>query len=38
LRRAHYPTDVVAGIALGLAAEALTAAAWDAADMDERSE
>ena len=37
-RRAHYPTDVIAGVAIGLAAEALTNAVWNAARMDERSE
>lgn len=37
-RCAHYPTDVAAGMAVGLAAEALVNAAWSAADMDERSE
>ncbi|HEX8839147.1 MAG TPA: phosphatase PAP2 family protein [Sphingomicrobium sp.] len=37
VRCAHYPTDVAAGIAIGLAAEAATAAAWDAARMNERS-
>ena len=36
-RCAHYPTDVAAGAALGLAAEAVTNAAWAAARMDERS-
>jgi membrane-associated phospholipid phosphatase len=36
-RCAHYPSDVVAGIAIGLAAEAATSGAWNAADMDERS-
>jgi membrane-associated phospholipid phosphatase len=36
-RRAHYPTDVAAGIAIGLAAEAAVDAAWTAADMEERS-
>jgi membrane-associated phospholipid phosphatase len=36
-RCAHYPTDVAAGLALGLAAEALVVRAWDAAGMDERS-
>ena len=37
-RRAHYPTDIVAGMALGLAAEALTNVAWTAADMERRNE
>ena len=37
-RRAHYPTDVVAGVAIGLAAEALTNVVWSAADMERRSE
>jgi len=36
VRCAHYPTDVAAGVAIGLAAEAATSAAWDAASMDER--
>jgi membrane-associated phospholipid phosphatase len=36
-RGAHYVTDVLAGSALGLAAEAATDAAWNAARMDERS-
>jgi membrane-associated phospholipid phosphatase len=36
-RCAHYPSDVVAGIAVGLAAEVATSAAWNAAAMDERS-
>ena len=36
-RCAHYPTDVAAGIAVGLAAEAATSAAWNAAAMDRRS-
>ncbi len=36
-RCAHYPTDVIAGAAIGLAAEAATNAAWNAADMDGRS-
>jgi membrane-associated phospholipid phosphatase len=37
VRCAHYPTDVVAGVAIGLTAEAVTNAAWTAARMDERS-
>ena len=37
VRRAHYPTDVVAGVAIGLLSEAIANAAWDAARMDERS-
>jgi len=37
-RAAHYPTDVAAGAVIGLAAEALVDAAWNAAGMDERSE
>jgi membrane-associated phospholipid phosphatase len=37
-RCAHYPTDVVAGATIGLVAEALVNAAWNAADMDGRSE
>lgn len=36
-RCAHYPTDVAAGLAVGLVAEALTNAAWNAAKIDERS-
>lgn len=38
IRCAHYPTDVAAGAAVGLASEALVNAAWIAADMDVRSE
>ena len=37
VRCAHYPTDVAAGVVIGLAAEAATSVAWDAADMSERS-
>ncbi len=37
VRSAHYPTDVAAGVAIGLAAEAATNAAWDAAEMERRS-
>ena len=36
-RCAHYPTDVAAGAAIGLAVEAVTSTAWNAARMDERS-
>jgi len=36
-RCAHYPTDVAAGVAIGLAAEAVTNAVWDAGKMHERS-
>lgn len=36
-RCAHYPTDVAAGLVIGLAAEAVTNAAWEAARMDQRS-
>jgi membrane-associated phospholipid phosphatase len=36
-RCAHYPTDVAAGLAMGLVSEALTDALWNAASMDERS-
>lgn len=36
-RCAHYPTDVAAGIAVGLAAEAAANAVWNASGMDERS-
>jgi membrane-associated phospholipid phosphatase len=31
-RCAHYPTDVVAGVLIGLAAESATSAAWEAAE------
>lgn len=37
VRCAHYPTDVVAGAAIGLAAEAAANVAWTAAEMDGRS-
>ena len=37
-RGAHYPTDVAAGIAIGLAAEELVSAAWDLTNMRARSE
>jgi membrane-associated phospholipid phosphatase len=36
-RSAHYPTDVAAGLAIGLAVEAVTDAAWKATRMDRRS-
>ncbi len=36
-RRAHYPTDILAGMLLGIAAEAVVHAAWSAAGMNERS-
>jgi membrane-associated phospholipid phosphatase len=36
-RSAHYPTDVGAGLAIGLVIEAATNAAWKAARMDQRS-
>jgi membrane-associated phospholipid phosphatase len=36
-RRAHYPTDVAAGVAIGLAIEAMTSVAWSAARMNQRS-
>lgn len=36
-RCAHYPTDVAAGLAIGLVAESATNAAWDALQMDEHS-
>ena len=36
-RCAHYPTDVAAGLLIGLAAEATVDAGWQAAEMDERS-
>jgi membrane-associated phospholipid phosphatase len=37
-RCAHYPSDVAAGLALGLATEKAVDAAWNAAEMTERSE
>jgi undecaprenyl-diphosphatase len=37
-RCAHYPTDVAAGLAIGLAAEELVHAGWTAARMEERGE
>lgn len=37
VRRAHYPTDVAAGLAIGLAAEAVMAFLWRIAEMDRRS-
>jgi membrane-associated phospholipid phosphatase len=37
VRSAHYPTDVVAGMAIGLAVEAVTNAAWKATRMDQLS-
>ncbi|MGZ2411578.1 membrane-associated phospholipid phosphatase [Sphingomonas sp. F9_3S_D5_B_2] len=36
-RSAHYPSDVAAGLAIGLAAEAATNFLWDLARMNERS-
>lgn len=36
-RCAHYPTDVAAGVLIGLAIERVTSAMWDAAGMDQRS-
>jgi membrane-associated phospholipid phosphatase len=36
-RCAHYPTDVAAGLLIGLVVEGITNAAWDAAEMDRRS-
>jgi membrane-associated phospholipid phosphatase len=36
-RNAHYPTDIVAGAAIGLLAEAVTDAVWRAAGMDDLS-
>jgi membrane-associated phospholipid phosphatase len=36
-RCAHYPTDVAAGLLVGLVIEEVTNAAWNAAEMDERS-
>ena len=37
-RRSHYPTDIAAGLAVGLAAEKLVDVLWNAADMEDRSE
>ncbi|HEY6048302.1 MAG TPA: phosphatase PAP2 family protein [Sphingomicrobium sp.] len=37
-RRSHYPTDIAAGLTLGLAAEKAIDLLWDAAGMDRRSE
>jgi undecaprenyl-diphosphatase len=37
-RCAHYPTDVIAGLAIGLAAEKAVDRGWTAARMDKRSE
>ena len=36
-RSAHYPSDVAAGLVIGLAAEAATNALWNLTRMDERS-
>lgn len=36
-REAHYPTDVAAGLSLGVIAEALVDVLWRAVKMDERS-
>jgi membrane-associated phospholipid phosphatase len=36
-RCAHYPTDVAAGVMIGLTTESVTTAAWNAAGMDELS-
>ena len=36
LRCAHYPTDVAAGVVIGLAAEEVANVAWSVAEMDER--
>lgn len=36
-RCAHYPSDVAAGLAIGLASEALVDQLWQATSMDERS-
>lgn len=36
-RCAHYPTDVAAGVLIGLAIEEVASAAWNAAEMDKRS-
>lgn len=38
VRCAHYPTDVAAGVAIGLSSEKTIDLLWDAARMDERSE
>jgi PAP2 superfamily len=37
-RRSHYPTDIAAGLALGLTAEKAVDLLWNALDMDERNE
>jgi membrane-associated phospholipid phosphatase len=37
-RSAHYVSDVLAGVAIGIAVEAATNALWSLARMDERSE
>jgi membrane-associated phospholipid phosphatase len=37
-QEAHYPTDIAAGLAVGLTAEKTVDLLWDALDMDERSE
>jgi membrane-associated phospholipid phosphatase len=36
-RCAHYPTDVAAGLLIGLVVEGITNAVWDRAEMDRRS-
>jgi membrane-associated phospholipid phosphatase len=36
-RCAHYPTDVLAGAAVGLASEAAVNAVWDAAGLNSRT-
>jgi membrane-associated phospholipid phosphatase len=36
-RCAHYPTDVAAGVVIGLATELVTSASWNLAQLDERS-
>ncbi len=36
-RCAHYPTDVAAGVVIGLATELVTSASWNVAQMDDRS-
>jgi len=36
-RCAHYPTDVAAGLLIGLVVEGITNTAWEGAEMDRRS-
>jgi membrane-associated phospholipid phosphatase len=37
VRCAHYPSDVAAGVCLGIAAEAVTNGVWNALHMDQRN-